>query len=39
MHADTLFCQFRRTGEPACLGQVFDLCADELFAVAIGRAS
>lgn len=35
MDAETLFCTFRRTGDPACLGQVFDLCADDLFAVSL----
>lgn len=35
MDAEALFCTFRRTGDPACLGQVFDLCADDLFAVSL----
>ncbi|MEO6593138.1 MAG: sigma-70 family RNA polymerase sigma factor, partial [Planctomycetota bacterium] len=35
MHAEHLFEQFRRTREPARLGEVFDLCADDLFAVAL----
>lgn len=35
MDAETLSCAFRRTGDPACLGQVFDLCGDDLFAVSL----
>lgn len=35
MRAEQLFQQFRTTGDPASLGAVFDLCADELFAVAM----
>lgn len=35
MNAEELFLKFRNTGDPACLGAVFDLCADDLFAVAM----
>ncbi|MCB9884219.1 MAG: sigma-70 family RNA polymerase sigma factor [Planctomycetes bacterium] len=35
MSAEQLFLQFRATRDPASLGAVFDLCADELFAVAM----
>ncbi len=35
MRAEQLFLHFRTTGDPASLGAVFDLCADELFAVAM----
>jgi hypothetical protein len=35
MTAERLFLEFQRTRDPACLGQVFDLCADDLFAVAL----
>jgi RNA polymerase sigma-70 factor (ECF subfamily) len=35
MHLEHLFQQFRRTRDPARLGEVFDLCADDLFAVAL----
>ena len=35
MTAERLFLEFQRTRDPARLGQVFDLCADDLFAVAL----
>jgi RNA polymerase sigma factor (sigma-70 family) len=33
--AERLFAAYRRTRDAACLGEVFDLCADDLFAVAL----
>jgi len=35
MDVESLFERFRRTGDPAVLGQVFDLVADDLFGVAL----
>jgi DNA-directed RNA polymerase specialized sigma24 family protein len=35
MNLEQLFQQFQRTRDPARLGEVFDLCADDLFAVAL----
>ena len=35
MNPEQLFQQFQRTRDPARLGEVFDLCADDLFAVAL----
>jgi RNA polymerase sigma factor (sigma-70 family) len=35
MDADRAFAEFARTREPARLGEVFDACADDLFAVAL----
>ena len=35
MTAERRFAEFQRTRDPGCLGHVFDLCADDLFAVAL----
>src|SRR5688572_14956793 len=35
MDVERLFAEFCRTREPALLGEVFDACADDLFAVAL----
>jgi RNA polymerase sigma factor (sigma-70 family) len=35
MDVERLFAEFCRTRDPRCLGEVFDLCADDLFAVAL----
>ena len=36
---EDLFLQFRRSRDPAVLGEVFDRCADDLFAVALHVAN